>query len=527
MVFLFFNCNRGNLNLSLLPTSELRISFIGDDGSSERLGTLSNDLSSFTVEVEELIADPSGRSFSIRNPDDEIFYFWCSEKSKLLGMELLRKMKDLLDRKPSLCELTGISESRLDSFAIHLRAYLLGSTMTPSLNSSIESSQLNSQSSAVSLKPSRFKHNGSHGAKHGPSYQGSLSPRSSSFKEAVQRNLSSLKSVGRDKLRRRGDSYISSIDNLTMGSPINPNACGSISSESELPEGTANNVSPSSSFIESLGKSVVEPPTLNPAGQVPLVGSSLFSPYYCWCPPVASTLQFTGGTPLITSCELPSLPSSLLSVTSSLLVSKTPLNVSEVVPSLDLPPLLPEPLVRFPLSLPTSQQIPTFTPLMCDPIVHIPVIDVCSSGQGYLVSAGPAISSAIPSLHPTLVSPLIPEGDSMVEKGARETLRMLISGSSNQASPPLIDVLPSILTNSDERQSILAAGSRGLYLGTIDVDATSSIAVMGLMSSSEKFVGCSALGRCSSKENLVDKKEISDGSSSVDFPNIEEEREQI
>lgn len=90
--FLFFNCNRGNLNLSLLPTSELRISFIGDDGSSERLATLSNDLSCFTVEIEELVADPSGRSFSIRIPDDEIFYFWCSEKSKLLGMELLRKV---------------------------------------------------------------------------------------------------------------------------------------------------------------------------------------------------------------------------------------------------------------------------------------------------------------------------------------------------------------------------------------------------------------------------------------------------
>ncbi|KAL3650231.1 hypothetical protein CASFOL_006634 [Castilleja foliolosa] len=35
------------------------------------------------------------------------------------------------------------------------------------------------------------------------------------------------------------------------------------------------------------------------------------------------------------------------------------------------------------MRLPTSQQLSTFTPLMCDPIVHIPVINVCSSGQGY------------------------------------------------------------------------------------------------------------------------------------------------
>ncbi|KAL6963300.1 hypothetical protein U1Q18_049063 [Sarracenia purpurea var. burkii] len=35
-------------------------------------------------------------------------------------------MKDLLKRKSSLAELTGIGESRLDCFATHPRAYLLG-----------------------------------------------------------------------------------------------------------------------------------------------------------------------------------------------------------------------------------------------------------------------------------------------------------------------------------------------------------------------------------------------------------------
>lgn len=119
---------------------------------------------------------------------------------------------------------------------------------------------------------------------------------------------------------------------------------------------------------------------------------------------------------------------------------------------------------------------------MCDPIVHIPVIDVCSSGQGYLVSAGPAMSSVIPPLHTKLVNPLLPETDTMVEKGARETLRLLISGST-QTNSPLMDVFPTVLTNADQNQSILVAGSRGLYSGTRDVHViANTFAAMGLVS---------------------------------------------
>ncbi|KAK8654821.1 hypothetical protein V6N13_107419 [Hibiscus sabdariffa] len=78
---------------------------------------------------------------------------------------------------------------------------------------------------------------------------------------------------------------------------------------------------------------------------------------------------------------------------SSLLKPTLPLDLADV-PSLDFPAFLPEPLVRLPMA--SSQQVPTFTPLICDPIVHIPVIDVCSSGgQGYLVSAGPSLSTTI------------------------------------------------------------------------------------------------------------------------------------
>lgn len=83
---------RGNLNLMLLQTSELCISFAGDDGCVERLATLSTETQHSAVEIEEISADKSGRSFLIKTPGSEIFYFWCSEKSKLLGNELLQKV---------------------------------------------------------------------------------------------------------------------------------------------------------------------------------------------------------------------------------------------------------------------------------------------------------------------------------------------------------------------------------------------------------------------------------------------------
>ncbi|KAI8006584.1 hypothetical protein LOK49_LG07G00905 [Camellia lanceoleosa] len=248
---------RGNLNLSLLPTSDLRISFIGDDGHTERLSTFRSDSPCCAVTVEGILEDKSGRSFLMKIPDGQVFYFWCSEKSILLGNELLRKMKDLLKRKPSLAELTGI--------------------------------------------------------------------------KGLLRNSTSLKSVTREKLRRRGDIQFSVVDNLSVASsPVSTmDAAGSnLSGKDKHPEATGMGLF-SPNLLESLGKSV---------------------------------------------------------------------------------------------------------------------IDVCSSGQGYLVSAGPAISTSIPPLHPKLVNPLIPESDSVVEKGARETLRLLIS--SSQTNPQLMDVFPSVMTNS-------------------------------------------------------------------------------
>ncbi|EPS66117.1 hypothetical protein M569_08660, partial [Genlisea aurea] len=105
---------RGNLCLMLLPNSDMRISFIGDDGSVERLVTQGSEESD-EVEIQVMSADPSGRSFLMRF-SGSVFYYWCSEKSKLLGEELLSKMKDLLKKKPSLADLTRISKSRIDCF---------------------------------------------------------------------------------------------------------------------------------------------------------------------------------------------------------------------------------------------------------------------------------------------------------------------------------------------------------------------------------------------------------------------------
>ncbi|KAG6734986.1 hypothetical protein I3842_01G297200 [Carya illinoinensis] len=419
-------------------------------------------------------------------------------------MELLAKMRDLLKRKPSIAELTGICESRLSCFATHLRAYLVatvGSSRTSSPGSPITSlgttaelfdTSQNGLSSSMSTKSLRSRHSGSQAAKANSFHQGSLSPRSSSFKEGLPRNLSSLRSAAREKLRRRADGHVSAVDNLTITSSTAFEASSSNNCASDnLPEVTRNMSYSPLSFLESLGK-LAAVPALSPTTQISCVGSPIFSPYYCWCPPGMPTVQFSAAPQQIPVSSNESLPfpslSSLLPNTmpSSLLTSTPPLGLDEAS-TVNFPALRSDQLVRLPIQ--TSQQIRTFTPLMCDPIVHIPVIDVCSSGQGYLVSAGPAISNVIPPLHPKLVNPLIPETDTMVEKGARETLRLLISGSS-QTNPPLMEVLPAVLTKADQNQGMLLAGSRGLYSGTTDVGVIASgIAAISLASLSGRSGG--------------------------------------
>lgn len=358
---------RGNLVLSLLPTSDLRISFLGDDGYAERLSILRNTSECFSVIIQAISADTSGRSFTIKVPySSDPFYFWCSEKSKLLGNELLEKMRNLLEKKPSLAELTGISNSRLERFVHHLQTFLIGSTVSD------HGQTQTSKSPFLASKPPRLRTSTS-------TIQSSLSPKPNSFKENLPKTLSSLRNIVREKLKRR-------VEGVRL----------------EIPE-----------------KHPI------PSPEIPSLPSSP-PPYYCWCPPIVSTTE------------------------------------SFTLPPFSLSPENP------PLSIPSSQQIPLFTPLMCDPIVHIPVLDICSSGQAYLVSTGPIMTVTIP--------PLVQESDS--EKSARDTLRILLSGSSQ---------FPSVDGTHNRG---------GFYGGTTDVDAiANSIAAMSLVS---------PMRRCVDQGDLVD-----------------------
>ncbi|KAL2317155.1 hypothetical protein Fmac_031031 [Flemingia macrophylla] len=478
----------GNLTLVLLPSSDLRLSFIGDDAKTERLFTFTSKSQCSAVVVDEIPTDSSGRSFLVRTPDSRTFYFWCSEKSKLLGIELLEKMKDLLKRKPSIVELSGISKSRLDCFATQLRAFLVGSAGGSSHDSSVCATSTNSiaccnvPSDISHPSPSKFPRSrnvGGQAAKGDTTlYQSILSPRSSSFKEVPPRNLSSLRIAAREKIKRRGDNHQSTVDNVTNDS-TNILDLSSTSDHDKASEVTKT-LTFSTSFLGSMGRLAV-PSTLQLGREVPPVVAPLFTPYYCWCPPGISTRPSIAAV-----TQSPESPIGTLPFPSGAPLLPNPLSASLLDPvqplstSMDFPPFLPDPLVR--MSLPSSQQIPTFIPLMCDPIVHVPVIDVCSSGQGYLVSAGPAMSTNIAPLHPNLVKPLLPESDAVV-KGARETLRLLISSSSQGNQQIMMDTLPAVLTNPDEKQNILVAGSRGLYTGTHDINViANSIAAMGLVS---------------------------------------------
>ncbi|PWA90161.1 hypothetical protein CTI12_AA103460 [Artemisia annua] len=389
---------RGNLVLALLPNSDLHLSFLADDGSSERLSILRNVSDCSSVVIEGILADSSGRSFAVRIANRDPFYFWCSERSSLLGNELLTKMKDLLKRNPSLAELTGISDSRLECFVHHLRTYLIGSNIAAEVGQS-------SQSSFVASKPSRAR---------SCSIQGVLSPRPSSFK------LRRRSEVGRVSPAESPEKH--PVSYITTGESSTTNCHEQYS----LPES-----SPETCLFPS-----VDIQSIRSRPQIPrTIPSSLFSPYYCWCPP---SRMIPASTP--ESYTLPPLSSLLAASASSPNLSETPF---------------------LPLSMSESQWIPIFNPLMCDPIVHIPVTDICSSGQAFLVSGGPGMSISIPPLH----NPLVQDTES--EKSARDTLRLLITGSSQ---------FPSILVNTD-------GGSRDFYGAATDVNAiANSFAAMSLVS---------------------------------------------
>ncbi|XP_042405485.1 uncharacterized protein LOC121995783 isoform X1 [Zingiber officinale] len=455
---------RGQLNLNLLPSSNMRLSFIGDDGRIERLAVLSNDCDSPDVVIEEIYADASGRSFLLKLPGPQILYYWCSEKSKSHGLELLDKMKDLLRRKPSLTCLTGISESHLDSFATHLHAYILGCSssveVSPAASGLRETECQSSCSVSRLLRPRTMS---AHAGKVHSLCQGSLCRRLNCFKDEMPRISSSIWT--REKVKRHGDAHLSTS---TRSSELIASVSTSSTAVVYLSKQENDNQSGTdgSSMLSSCLPDIPSLPSpfasLSPVSiHLPLSqiisSSSSFSPYYCWCPPCPSSLH---PFHISTTPELMPLPplSSLLPVASSTVASvpaKLPIDVAELQ-ALSLPNLVSVPLIpssiSVSLSLPCSQ-LPIFTPFMSDPIVHIPVIDFCSSGQAYLVSAGLAISSVISPLLPGLATPLIPKTESLMEKNAREMLHMLMASAPTVSGPQLMNVLPSVLNNLDKKFS--------------------------------------------------------------------------
>ncbi|KAI4302417.1 hypothetical protein MLD38_038164 [Melastoma candidum] len=468
---------RGNLNLALLPTSDFLVSFVGDNDQTERLVTVSGGSPNSYVKIEEISEDTSGRSFLVNVSDGSIFYFWCSEKSKLLGVELLGKMRDLLQRRPSIADLTGISESRLEYFATHLRGYLLGSAVDNADDrySSIPMSDGDSTRSLQSQKSLRASHSSNQAARANLLSQGSLSPRISSFKEGLPRS-SSVRNA-REKLRKLGENHLAAVENLSAILPM-PTYLSTFDDE-KSPESTKSDPSAELCFLESLGGWKL-PPASSLSSQASSDCRPVFAPCYCWCPPSSSVLKpsvISSGTPgLLKESSLPSLSSLVPVASSSLLIPSSSISLANL-PQLELPAFLSDPLPRLPM--PSSQPSPTFTPLICDPIVHIPVIDVCSAGQGYLVSAGPGVTSGIA---PKLINPLIPDTNSVLEASARETLRLLISSSGNTSGG-----LASMLSNGNDVMNAVVAGSKGLYHGTVVVDALSdSLASMGLASKYSK-----------------------------------------
>lgn len=76
----------------MLPSSELRLSYVGDNGVLERLAVMSPNSRTISVALEELVEDTSGRTFVLKLPEGKRTYFWQSEKSKVRGEERIAKV---------------------------------------------------------------------------------------------------------------------------------------------------------------------------------------------------------------------------------------------------------------------------------------------------------------------------------------------------------------------------------------------------------------------------------------------------
>ncbi|KAJ1688594.1 hypothetical protein LUZ63_012749 [Rhynchospora breviuscula] len=412
--------SRGRLNLNMAPSSWLQISFVGDDSGTEQLYSIScNSCEVDRVIIEQIAADASGRSFLVKLSESQVFYYWLSEKSLPHGLHLLDKMNDLLRRRPTLSDLTGISSSCLDSLGTHLQACLVSPKLAEAQSIHSESATSTCPSSENARLPYPQNHRtsilgqASSISSSSPSLKGgaSLSPRGKTCFKDHSSSPSSPRIGGgiRDsKLKKRHGSLLA-IPSL----PFNhPPATGS--PPSGVVAGLSADLPPDFAPFNPLTFQFPLPP---PDHASSIDNQPLFKPQYCWCPMGPSRVP----------SALPPLPPLAVSPQVS---APNSLSLGSAASS-ELPKLLHDPLVHLPLPisslvippLPGSSQFPAFTGLMSDPIVHLPVMDIRSSGQAYLVSAGPAMSTAIP---PLVVKPLVPTMESLIEKNARETLMRLL-----------------------------------------------------------------------------------------------------
>eukprot|EP00249_Psilotum_nudum_P023975 c29045_g2_i1 orf=311-3538(+) len=562
---------RGYLNLIMLPSSEMRLSFIGDDGAVERVAVVRPCSDLAPVCLMLLPPDTSGRTFVIKMPNGGHAYFWQSEKSKDVGAQLLAKLRDLLRQRPTLAQLTGIHESRLYSFMLQLRS-AVSSPSSSLLSSSLSSSSGSHQSPVLSPSSSSLVitpefSSGTHVSSVGiptitssrqsqrlccnkasaarlvnsqpPTHirphsgnQCSLSPRVSGFKDGTVKVTTGVRCIvsSREKLRKRfetsyctgasglslscrsnnlqSDEDLDDILNTPMSTQISLSIRGdaisdvvthstglypSLQSVScavrqcsftreyniPLPKQVFNLPFVSSGTPQNLLPSIFGAVTTSPISsysltisEMPLSTATVLAPYYCPCPLCTAALQYTFTPPFL---PLKS-DTSVLPVSSSLFsVRSGPALLSQTEISLDRVSISPIPLpVSSLVNLPTPLQTSNLPLFFSDPIVHIPVIDIQSGTQSYLVTAPPSISSSvIAPMLPNFLGSIFPDTQAQMERQELPALNFL---QSLGISPPWDKPESNGRNSHDKDCLIVGSKSRNLFSSTTE---TRLAAVLG------------------------------------------------
>ncbi|KAJ7562505.1 hypothetical protein O6H91_03G071900 [Diphasiastrum complanatum] len=427
---------RGFLRLSMLPCSELQLCFKGDNGSVETLGTATPGNEAFPLVLEEIGADPSRRSFTLKRNSRELAYFWHSEKSKVAGDELVSKMKNLLACRPTLAQLTGIQESRLDFLASYLPAAL----QTP-CSTSLEVPQ----ASSVAVNPPTrtsvsavIPHASSSGQSFPPTqdllnrFSGSgkllvnLSEKFSECGELSGSTISAIPSTQHSSRSFLNDNVAGNNWNTSWSTRTS--ICFGSNGKTESSSNGVSNCSSSPSTSLGIGQSsrnwnnfepamdqlclpllsspqtlfpfpslISEPPSnactfLPPLStRLPISSPSLLAPYYCPCPlGGVSALHYTFSPPCLPTVgsegELRPTSSFFSVGTSIPAFPPVPLELHQLQYSFPLPV---SPSATAGLGMQSSGVSSFFGA----PITHFPVVSLHVPTQGYLVQALPVVSN--------------------------------------------------------------------------------------------------------------------------------------